>query len=155
MPTNKKEGIIFTTLMCALMVIGMSSYNLVLHQAFSLKNLLTGLAPGFIVAFILDVFVVGVVAKKLVFSLPTSDRQKPITLILMISTLMVIRMVTFMSVFGLVMEGGLGNFSLQSYFQAWKMNFVAVLPYQLLVVGPFSRFILGKIQEKAAEAEVE
>ncbi|HAP9474240.1 TPA: DUF2798 domain-containing protein, partial [Enterococcus faecium] len=28
MPTNKKEGIIFTTMMCFLMVLGMSAYNL-------------------------------------------------------------------------------------------------------------------------------
>ncbi|HFL0971373.1 TPA: DUF2798 domain-containing protein, partial [Enterococcus faecium] len=27
MPTNKKEGIIFTTMMCFLMVLGMSAYN--------------------------------------------------------------------------------------------------------------------------------
>ncbi|HAP8576335.1 TPA: DUF2798 domain-containing protein, partial [Enterococcus faecium] len=26
MPTNKKEGIIFTTMMCFLMVLGMSAY---------------------------------------------------------------------------------------------------------------------------------
>ncbi|HAR0739494.1 TPA: DUF2798 domain-containing protein, partial [Enterococcus faecium] len=32
MPTNKKEGIIFTTMMCFLMVLGMSAYNLWLHQ---------------------------------------------------------------------------------------------------------------------------
>lgn len=27
LPTNKKEGIIFTTMMCFLMVLGMSAYN--------------------------------------------------------------------------------------------------------------------------------
>lgn len=64
MPTNKKEGIIFTSLMCFLMVLGMSVYNLWLHGDLYFSNLLIGLVPGFIVAFILDVFIVGVIAKK-------------------------------------------------------------------------------------------
>ena len=32
MPTNKKEGMLFTTLMCFLMVFGMSTYNLLLEN---------------------------------------------------------------------------------------------------------------------------
>ena len=52
MPTNKKEVMLFTTLMCFLMVFGMSTYNLLLHGEFSLYALSKGLLPGFIVAFI-------------------------------------------------------------------------------------------------------
>ena len=104
MPKNKKEGIFFTTLMCLLMVVGMSVYNLMLHQDFSIKNVLVGLLPGFVVAFILDSFVVGVIAKKIAFQLPFIDKTKPIQLILSISTLMVLGMVTCMSLFGLVIE---------------------------------------------------
>ena len=40
MPTNKKEGIIFTTIMCSMMVLGMSMYNLLLHDNFGLLTLL-------------------------------------------------------------------------------------------------------------------
>lgn len=64
MPTNKKEGLFFTTMMCGLMVIGMSIYNLSLHQALTLESFAIGLIPAFVFAFILDVFIVGVVAKK-------------------------------------------------------------------------------------------
>ena len=60
----------FTTLMCFLMVFGMSTYNLLLHGEFSLYALSKGLLPGFIVAFILDVFIVGVLAKKIAFLYP-------------------------------------------------------------------------------------
>ena len=56
--------------MCFLMVFGMSTYNLSLHGEFSLYALSKGLLSGFIVAFILDVFIVGVLAKKIAFSLP-------------------------------------------------------------------------------------
>lgn len=64
LPTNKKEGIIFTTMMCFLMVLGMSVYNLWLHGDLQFSSLLIGLVPGFVVAFILDVFIIGVIAKK-------------------------------------------------------------------------------------------
>ena len=67
MPTNKKEGIIFTVMMCSLMVIGMSIYNLWVHNSLNIIALAIGFIPGFIVAFVLDVFIVGVVAKKLAF----------------------------------------------------------------------------------------
>lgn len=76
MPTNKKEGIIFTVIMCSLMVIGMSTYNLFLHGNLNLSELLIGFIPGFIVAFILDVFIVGVVAKKIAFKLPINQNSK-------------------------------------------------------------------------------
>ena len=145
MPTNKKEGIIFTVIMCSLMVIGMSTYNLFLHGNLNLSELLIGFIPGFIVAFILDVFIVGVVAKKIAFKLPINQNSK-IQLIIAISTLMIIGMVTFMSMFGLIMNGEMSNITISKYLNAWITNFIVALPLQLVLVGPFSRYILGMIQ---------
>lgn len=151
LPTNKKEGIIFTTLMCFLMVLGMSIYNLLLHNDLSLVSLLTGLVPGFIVAFILDSFVVGVVAKKIAFKLPI-NKQSKLQLIVTISCLMIIGMVSFMSMFGILIEGGIPANLGATYLHTWGMNFIVALPYQLLIVGPISRFVLGGIQ---ASSQVE
>ncbi|WP_107995276.1 DUF2798 domain-containing protein [Trichococcus paludicola] len=145
MPTNKKEGIFFTTIMCSMMVLGMSLYNLLLHDNFALIPLLTGLVPGFVVAFSLDVFVVGVIAKKIAFRLPIKKENK-LQLILTISSLMVLGMVTFMSLFGVLMEGGIPDDLWAAYSEAWRMNVIVALPLQLLIVGPMSRTILGKIQ---------
>jgi biotin transporter BioY len=145
MPTNKKEGIIFTTIMCFMMVLGMSMYNLLLHDKLALIPLAVGLVPGFVVAFILDVFVVGVIAKKIAFQLPINKGSK-LQLILTISSLMVLGMVTFMSLFGVLMEGGIPDNLWAAYSQAWRMNVIVALPLQLLIVGPISRTILGKIQ---------
>ena len=145
MPTNKKEGIIFTTIMCFMMVLGMSMYNLLLHDHFGLVPLVVGLVPGFVVAFILDVFVVGVIAKKIAFRLPIKKENK-VQLILTISSLMVLGMVTFMSLFGVLMEGGIPDNLWAAYSEAWRMNVIVALPLQLLVVGPVPRTILGKIQ---------
>lgn len=127
------------------MVIGMSTYNLFLHGNLNLSELLIGFIPGFIVAFILDVFIVGVVAKKIAFKLPINQNSK-IQLIIAISTLMIIGMVTFMSMFGLIMNGQMSSLTIATYLGAWGTNFIMALPLQLIIVGPFSRYILGLIQ---------
>ena len=113
MPTNKKEGIIFTTMMCFLMVLGMSVYNLWLHGDLQFSSLLIGLVPGFVVAFILDVFIIGVIAKKIAFKLPVNPESK-FQMIVTISCLMVLGMVTCMSLFGIILEQGIPDQLLSS-----------------------------------------
>ncbi|PCS07876.1 membrane protein [Lactococcus piscium] len=153
LPTNKKEGIIFTVMMCSLMVIGMSAYNLWVHNSLDIIELAIGFIPGFIVAFVLDVFIVGVVAKKLAFKLPINKNSK-FQLIITISALMVIGMVTFMSVFGLIMNGNISDITFSDYLQAWKTNIVMALPLQLLIVGPVSRQVLSVIQRQSNLTQV-
>ena len=145
MPTNKKEGLIFGSLMCFLMVLGMSIYNLTIHNSLSLLAVATGLVPA---------FVVGVVAKKIAFALPIKKESK-LQLILTISTLMILGMVTFMSIFGMLMEGGIPADFLGTYLKTWGMNFIAAFPYQLLIVGPFSRLVLGWVQNGGADESAE
>ena len=141
MPRNKKEGIIFGITMCFLMVCGMSAYNLALVGKLSYTKFAIGLIPGFIVAFFFDTVIVGPVAKKLAFKLPI-DRNNKLQTILAISLLMITVMVTFMSVFGLLMRPELPENIIHAYFTAWGMNFIAALPLQLLLVGPISRLKL-------------
>ena len=141
MPRNKKEGIIFGVTMCFLMVCGMSAYNLALVGKLSYTKFAIGLIPGFIVAFFFDTVIVGPVAKKLAFKLPI-DRDNKLQTILAISLLMITGMVTFMSVFGLLMRPELPENIIHAYFTAWGMNFIAALPLQLLLVSPISRLKL-------------
>ena len=141
MPRNKKEGIIFGITMCFLMVCGMSAYNLALVGKLSFTKFAIGLIPGFIVAFFFDTVIVGPVAKKLAFKLPI-DRNNKLQTILAISLLMITGMVTFMSVFGILMRPELPENIIHAYFTAWGMNFIAALPLQLLLVGPISRLKL-------------
>ena len=141
MPRNKKEGIIFGVTMCFLMVCGMSAYNLALVGKLSYTKFAIGLIPGFIVAFFFDTVIVGPVAKKLAFKLPI-DRNNKLQTILAISLLMITGMVTFMSVFGLLMRPELPENIIHAYFTAWGINFIAALPLQLLLVGPISRLKL-------------
>lgn len=153
MPTNKKESLFFTGIMCFSMVLGMSAYNLLLHGEFSAVELIKGFIPGFVLAFILDEFVVGVMAKKIAFKLPI-DTGKPLQIILSITFCMVLGMVTCMSLFGIVMEMELSQISFAAYLSAWKLNFIVALPLQLLIVGPISRRLLKMVQEHSEISSV-
>ncbi|HLQ40346.1 MAG TPA: DUF2798 domain-containing protein [Tetragenococcus sp.] len=146
MPANKKESLFFTGIMCSSMVLGMSAYNLLLHGGFSVAELIKGFIPGIIIAFILDEFVVGVLAKKIAFKLPINT-DKLLQVILAISSCMILGMVTCMSLFGIVMEMGFRQINLANYLYAWRMNFIVALPLQLLIVGPVCRRLLKKVQD--------
>ena len=143
MPRNKKEGIIFGVTMCFLMVCGMSTYNLALVGKLSFAKFAIGLIPGFIVAFFFDTVIIGPVAKKIAFKLPI-DKNSKLQIILAISLLMVIGMVTFMSIFGLLMRPEMPQNIVSAI--GWGMNFIAALPLQLLIVGPISRLKLQMLQ---------
>ena len=145
MPRNKKEGIIFGVTMCFLMVCGMSAYNLSLVGKLSYTKFAIGLIPGFIVAFFFDTVIVGPIAKKIAFKLPI-DKNNKLQIILAISLLMVTGMVTFMSIFGLLMRPEIPQNIVSTYFIGWGMNFITALPLQLLIVGPISRLKLQMLQ---------
>ena len=51
-------------------------------------------------------------------------------------------MVTFMSIFGLLMRPEMLQNIVSAYFIGWGMNFIAALPLQLLIVDPISRLKL-------------
>ncbi|MHC5248688.1 DUF2798 domain-containing protein [Enterococcus sp. LJL90] len=154
MPKTKLEGILFTTTMCLLMVTGMSAYNLAIHHSFSWGALFGGLITGFIVAFILDVFIVGKIAKSVAFKLPI-NKEKMLHKILAISGCMVTGMVLCMSFYGVVYEQGFSENFLMMYLTAIGFNIIAALPLQLLIVGPISRKLLGLFQGYTAKSAVE
>lgn len=152
MPRNFKEALIFTFLMCGLMVCGMSIWNLlVLDWAgvhpFSWGHFFSGYLPGFVVAFLLDMLLVGPVAKSIAFAIlhKIKAHDKRWAKILVISGTMALFMVTFMSLYGLLYNGQAVNFA--SYGRAWLTNVVMALPLNFLVVGPISRFILVRLQK--------
>ncbi|MGT2906375.1 DUF2798 domain-containing protein [Streptococcus dentiloxodontae] len=149
MPRNFKEAIIFTCLMCGMMVLGMSIWNLIATGHFSWGHLAAGYLPGFIVAFILDVVIVGPIAKSIAISIimKTPHHEKRWVKIIGISGCMVLGMVTVMSLYGLLYNLGFSGLSWKAYGQAWLTNFIVALPLNFLIVGPISRFILGHLQK--------
>ncbi|WP_282137192.1 hypothetical protein [Rossellomorea aquimaris] len=157
MPTTKKENLYFGMMMCIGMVVVMTFYNIVINDlldTISLTGILVQLILGFIVALLLELFIVGPVAHKMVFSLPF-DKSKGLYVILFTSLFMVVGMVCLMSLFGLGMTyffDGPGESTLvENYFSIASKNFIFALPLQLVIMGPFIRFVFAKFVKGQAE----
>lgn len=159
MPRNLKEEVVFTAIMAGLMVFVMTAYNVTLAQGFSsglVMAILSGYPLGLIVAILLDLLVVGPIAKRLAFKYIINDymRKKVVLIGITISVLMVLGMVTCMSFFGIAVEGELaGGHVLATYGHTWIFNLIVALPLQLLIVGPIARAVLGKMQQATANTE--
>lgn len=154
MPRNWKEEVVFTAIMAGLMVFVMVCYNVVLVQGFSEGFLLTAVKEypgGLLVAIILDLLIVGPIAKKLAFKYIINEyMKKNVVLIgITISVMMVLGMVTFMSLFGMIMSHELSGNVLATYGHEWIFNLIVALPLQLIIVGPIARGVLGKMQGAA------
>lgn len=154
MPRSLKESLIFTTLMCSMMVFLMSSWNLFVIGHFAWKPIFLGFLPGFAVAFFIDWYIVGPIAKKTAakyiikpIAQSRQDHVPKFVPILTISSCMVLGMVSFMSLYGLLFSQGFSGLNFPAYFKTWGTNFIMALPINLLVVGNVSRFILAHIQK--------
>ncbi|MBP1963507.1 hypothetical protein [Paenibacillus aceris] len=147
MPITKKEDFYFGLMMCAGMVVFMTFYNLFtrgLIGTISLKEILAQLILVFFIASLLELFIVGPVAKKIAFSLPY-DKSKKAFVIVSLAFFMVSGMVLFMSLYGLgnaYFSGSLvGESLLESYLSLVLKNFVFAFPLQLIIVGPLVRYL--------------
>ncbi|MFC4321228.1 DUF2798 domain-containing protein [Litchfieldia salsa] len=150
MPTTKKESFYFGTIMCFGMVVVMTFYNLYLNGMFGEMTFIavvTDLIFAFIIALLLDLFLVGPNAKKIALKLTAKSTNKLYT-ILAISTFMVVGMASFMSIFGLATQiihtGYTSNFIIGDYLSVLGKNLLMALPLQILIMGPLVRFIFVK-----------
>ncbi|MCY9517713.1 hypothetical protein [Paenibacillus apiarius] len=150
MPTTKREDFYFGLMMCFGMVVIMTLYNLIrngLIGTVSLKGILFQFILGFIIAFLLELFIVGPVAKKIALSLPY-DKSRKVFVILSISFFYVIGMVHFMSLYGLgaayFSNSLIGESLLESYFSIVFKNFIFAFPLQLIIMGPLVRYLFIK-----------
>ncbi|MBB6670330.1 hypothetical protein [Cohnella nanjingensis] len=150
MPTTKKEEIYFGLMMCLGMVVFMTFYNLFTHgmmDTISLKGILIQLIAVYITASLLELFIVGPVAKKIALSLPY-DKSKKVLVILFLAFFMVSGMVLCMSLYGLgtayFSNSLVGESLLESYFSFVFTNFIFAFPLQLLIVGPLVRYVFRK-----------
>ncbi|MEE1373072.1 MAG: DUF2798 domain-containing protein [Parolsenella sp.] len=152
MPTNKRESLIFTVIMCFCMVFWMSVYNVARmygHVGIDvIVDAWVGFPPAYIFAMLCDVFVAGPLAKGFAFKyLVTPGKSSPRAMTLAVSGCMVVPMVIIMSLYG-AFEGAFHAGTLSIVPMAWlsniPWNFVMALPWNLLVAGPFARFVFRR-----------
>lgn len=149
MPKNKRESLLFTFIMCFLMVLWMSIYNVArAHGGFSAEVVVDawiGFAPAYVFAMLCDWFVASPLAKGFAFKhLVTPGKSSPRAMTLAVSTCMVFPMVIIMSLYG-AFEGALHAGTLAVVPAAWfaniPWNFIMALPWNLLIAGPLARFV--------------
>lgn len=147
MPTTKKESFQFGFIMCFGMVFLMTIYNLCINGTItkvSFLDVIYNFIIAFVLAFILDLFIVGPSAKKVALYL-TAKSDKKIFKILAISICMVFGMAGCMSIYGLVSgyihNGFYANSVILDYLSVFSKNVIFALPLQILIMGPLVRYI--------------
>lgn len=152
MPTNKRESLIFTFIMCFCMVLWMSIYNVARMYGHIGMDVIAdawiGFPPAYIFAMLCDVSVASPLAKGFAFKhLVTPGKSSPRAMTLTVSSCMVVPMVIIMSLYG-AFEGAFHAGTLAVVPMAWltniPLNFVMALPWNLLVAGPIARFVFRR-----------
>ena len=146
MPKNKLEDAIYTIIMATIMVYGMIVYNVALNtggvsgQTFLLAtHEMIIIVP---VAFVLEFFIVGKIARKLAFTvIKPTDRPQFITYAISICICCI--MCPIMSLVAIILFKDQHTFG--TWIQTWGMNFPMAICYQMFYCGPLVRFIFRAI----------
>lgn len=142
MPKNKFQDVIFTIIMATIMVFGMVVYNVALNTGgvskdtslFALRELPI-MVP---IAFVLEFFVVGNIARKLAFTVMRPyDRPQFITYAISICICCI--MCPIMSLVATFLFKDTKTFG--TWIQTWSMNFPMAIFYQMFYCGPLVRLI--------------
>lgn len=150
MPKNRLQETIFTIMMVFVMVYAMIIYNITLERgALTNDNFLIAfheiifMGP---IAFILDTFIVGGLAKMLTFRMFNPKEDKQIFIILSISIFSVMFMCPLMSLAAtLLIKKAFGAQLIVTWIYTTIKNFPMAFFWQLCFAGPVVRFLFGKI----------
>lgn len=154
MPKNKFQDVVLTAIMATIMVYGMVVYNVALATGgLTVESFLLALyeLPIMVpIAFVLEFFAVGKIARRLAFTVmrPT-DRPQFITYAISICICCI--MCPLMSLVATILFKDTKTFA--TWVQTWTMNFPMAICYQMLYCGPLVRLIFRAIfREKQQEA---
>lgn len=155
MPKNKFQEVVFTVIMVFFMVYAMICYNISLNIG-GMKNEvflsafheLVIMGP---IAFILDFFIVGKIAKAKAFRMVNIEKDNPFHLVLAISFVSVIFMCPLMSLAATVLFKNAGSEIIAVWIETTVKNFPMALCWQIFFAGPIVRAVFGAIfREKKA-----
>lgn len=149
MPRTKFQEVIFTLMMVFVMVYAMICYNIALGMG-GMKNEiflaafheLPIMGP---IAFVLDFFLVGHIAKKLAFKIVNPQKENPFFLVIGISVISVMFMCPLMSLAATILFKHPGNQIIAVWLQTTVFNLPMAFFWQMLYAGPVVRFLFGLI----------
>ena len=155
MPKNKFQEVVFTVIMVFFMVYAMICYNISLNIG-GMKNEvflsafheLVIMGP---IAFVLDFFIVGKIAKAKAFKMVNIEKDNPFHLVLAISFVSVIFMCPLMSLAATLLFKNAGSEFIAVWIETTVKNFPMALFWQIFFAGPIVRAVFGAIfREKKA-----
>ena len=160
MPKTKFQEVIFTIMMVFVMVYAMICYNIALNVGGMNSTVFLSAFHEFVimapVAFILDFFFVGHIAKRTAFRIVNPEKENPFHLVIAISVVSVAWMCPLMSLVATILFKDAGSQFIAVWLQTIALNFPMAFFWQMLYAGPFVRFLFRQIfreKEKAFEAE--
>lgn len=150
MPKNLFQEIVFTFIMVIVMVYAMICYNIALD--FGVLNNTVFIAAFSelwymgLIAFVLELFVVGPIAKKLAFRILDPRSHAPILLTLAVSAITVCFMCPIMSLAAtlIIKQPAAADF-FAVWIQTTAFNFPMALCWQIFYAGPLVRLIFRMI----------
>lgn len=152
MPQNRRESIIFTVMMCFVMVLVMSNYNTALVLGAVSRNSISsawmGLPFAFLFAMACDLLLVSDLAKRFTFRYLIKPEDAAIKKIICVSCAMVLPMVIIMSLYGAIeynLHVGQWHLFVNTWVRNIGKNLIVALPLQLLIAGPLVRRIFRLI----------
>ncbi len=147
MPKNKFEDVVFTIIMATVMVYGMVVYNVALNtgsvSGATFVAALHELPIMVPVAFVLEFFVVGHIARALAFSVMQPGVDRPQFITYAISICICCIMCPTMSLVATILFKDSPSFG--TWVQTFAMNFPMAICYQMFYCGPFVRLIFRLI----------
>ena len=158
MPKTKFQEVIFTIMMVFVMVYTMICYNIALNVGGMNSTVFLSAFYEFVimapVAFILDFFFVGHIAKRTAFRIVNPEKENPFHLVIAISVVSVAWMCPLMSLVATILFKDAGSQFIAVWLQTIALNFPMAFFWQMLYAGPFVRFLFRQIfREKANTPE--
>ena len=150
MPETKFQDFIYTLIMAFVMVYVMICYNISIHTGglsnFVFLEAFKELPFMFIIAIILEFFLIGKIAHKLVFKVLNPQNTPNIIISYAISIVIVSFMCPIMSFIATIFinKPSLNTF-IVSWLQSMVLSFPMAICLQLFYAGPFVRFIFRLI----------
>ena len=160
MPKTKFQEVIFTIMMVFVMVYAMICYNIALNIGGLNTSVFLSAFHEFVimapVAFVLDFFFVGHIAKRTAFRIVNPEKENPFHLVIAISVVSVAWMCPLMSLAATILFKDAGSQFIAVWLQTIALSFPMAFFWQMLYAGPFVRFLFRQIfreREKAPAAE--
>ena len=152
LPRNKREGIVYGAIICAISVAVMATMNICIGMGgVSKEALLLSLKVFpivFVIAMSVESIIVEKIASKMVkkFSEPTDSFNAYILFNIFFT---IIGMSIIMTIVGGILSNGFSAHIIEEFIHNWPRNFCVVFFLELIVAQPIARMVMRNLHEKA------